>query len=214
MSLFTKIWLRKFFSINPKSLVLNSFVTGKRAMNSAILVRGKFKYAIDRSAKINLHNGELTIGYKYSEADSGTSLLKMGKNAEINVENNFDFMGGAHIMILENAKLNLGSGYIHRYCKIRCFKEITIGNNVAISENFTIWDSDVHTFEGNEQNISKPITIGNHVWIGTNVTVLKGVTIGDGAVIAAGSVVTKDIAPKTLAGGIPAKMIKENVEWR
>ena len=56
--------------------------------------------------------------------------------------------------------------------------------------------------------------IGNNVWIGTNVTVLKGVTIGDGAIIAAGSVVSEDVPANCMAAGIPAKVVKENIEWK
>ena len=108
----------------------------------------------------------------------------------------------------------MGSGYINRYAKIRCYSTITIGHDVAISENVTIWDSDTHLIVGKEDVMTQPITIGNHVWIGANVTILKGVTIGDGAIIAAGAVVTKNIAPNCLAAGIPAKIIKENVAWR
>jgi virginiamycin A acetyltransferase len=54
----------------------------------------------------------------------------------------------------------------------------------------------------------KPCLIGNDVWIGCNVTILRGVSVGDGAVIAAGSVVTKDIPPYAIAAGVPAKVIK------
>ena len=54
---------------------------------------------------------------------------------------------------------------------------------------------------------SQPITIGNDVWIGTKSTILKGVTVGDGAVVGAGSVVTKDVAPYSIVAGVPAKPI-------
>ncbi|MEV7398089.1 CatB-related O-acetyltransferase [Aeromicrobium sp. NPDC092404] len=54
-------------------------------------------------------------------------------------------------------------------------------------------------------------TIGNDVWIGANVVVLRGVTIGDGAIIAANAVVTKDVPPYSIAGGIPAKVIRPRV---
>lgn len=54
-----------------------------------------------------------------------------------------------------------------------------------------------------------PIHIGNRVWIGANATILPGVTIGDGAIVAAGAVVTRDVPPMTIAGGVPAKRIKE-----
>ncbi len=63
------------------------------------------------------------------------------------------------------------------------------------------------------QKKTKPVKIGNHVWIGTRVTILKGVNIGDGAVIAAGSVVTKDIPAGSLAAGVPAKIIRDKVIW-
>ena len=53
-----------------------------------------------------------------------------------------------------------------------------------------------------------PITIENDVWIGAKVTVLGGVTIGNGSIVAAGSVVTKDVKPYSIVGGVPAKMIR------
>ena len=55
----------------------------------------------------------------------------------------------------------------------------------------------------------KPIHIGHHCWIGTGAMILQGVTIGDGAVVAAGAVVTKDVPPYTVVGGVPAKVIRE-----
>jgi len=63
------------------------------------------------------------------------------------------------------------------------------------------------------KSVATPIIIGDHVWIGMNVTVLKGVTIGDGAVVAAGSMVTKDVPPHSLVAGVPAKVVKTDVEW-
>lgn len=58
------------------------------------------------------------------------------------------------------------------------------------------------------------VNIGNKVWIATNAIILPGVTIGDGAIIAAGAVVTKDVPSRSMVAGVPAKVIKENVEWK
>ena len=73
-------------------------------------------------------------------------------------------------------------------------------------------DRDYHKINADSENTS-PVNIGNHCWIGCNSIVLKGVSIGDGAVVAAGSVVTKDVPPGALIGGNPAKIIRENVYW-
>ena len=61
--------------------------------------------------------------------------------------------------------------------------------------------------------MTQPIIIGNHVWIGMNVTILKGVRIGDGAIVAAGAVVTKDVPENTLVGGVPARVLKTDISW-
>lgn len=57
--------------------------------------------------------------------------------------------------------------------------------------------------------VAAPITIGDGVWIASRVTVLPGITIGNGAVVAAGAVVTRDVAPNTLVGGVPAKVVRD-----
>ena len=82
-----------------------------------------------------------------------------------------------------------------------------IGDDVTISENVVIRDSDNHEIIRNGFTMDAPIVIGNHVWIGINATILKGVHIGSGSVIAAGSVVTKDVPDYALMAGVPAKQI-------
>ena len=73
-------------------------------------------------------------------------------------------------------------------------------------------DSDAHSLDGLRR--TAPVVVGNHVWIGTRVTLLPGVTVGDCGVIAAGAVVTKDVPAGALVGGVPAKVLKEHVEWK
>lgn len=96
-------------------------------------------------------------------------------------------------------------------------KRITIGNHVGIAGYATIADSDGHPTdkerrlrgEGITEADIRPVTIGNHVWIGRFAQILKGVTIGDGAVIAAGSVVASDVPEGALAMGVPARVLKQ-----
>lgn len=158
---------------------------------------------------------------------SEISLNKSWDNKRTNIPSEFfvyddatvqigsiDLYSGCRISVNKNAYFSFGSGYINHDSKIACFKSIEIGNDVKISEDVIIRDSDNHKMLYSGYCNSKPIKIGNHVWIGLRSTILKGVTIGDGAIVAAGSVVTKDVPPKTLVGGIPARIIKENVEWK
>ena len=189
------------------------FAPGRRD-GSVILACGKFFYGLTRSSAINIRKGDLVLNADFSKPNPFMGVLKMYDRSELNVENGFVIHAPFHIVINHDAKLNLGSGYINRNAKIRCLKEIIIGQNVAIGEDFTIWDSDAHVIVGKEHQTTQTTSIGNNVWIGINVTVLKGVKIGDGAVIAAGSTVTKNIPPGVLAAGVPAKVIKENIEWK
>jgi acetyltransferase-like isoleucine patch superfamily enzyme len=161
-----------------------------------------------------LDNGHLALNRYVTKKDPFVGNIELYAHAEVSVQNTFFFHSGCDIMVFKNAKLHLGGGYINRYAKIRCYSSITIGHDVAISENVTIWDSDTHAIIGKERVMTQPITIGNKVWIGANVTILKGVTIGDGAIIAAGSVVTRAIPANCLAAGVPAKVIKEKVYWK
>ncbi len=209
-----KIVFSHLLSIKIKNLFINFIIKGTRGSDSIILPIGRFYFTCKKGATINIKNGCLVFNQRTSKPEPFIGVLKMMEDSQINVENGFSIFSGHHIILMKGAKLNLGSGYINRDLKIRCFKEISIGNNVAISENVTIWDTDAHSIIGKEDQMTKPITIGNNVWIGNNVTILKGVTIGDGAIIAAGSVVTNDISAYCLAAGIPARVKKENVKWK
>lgn len=113
---------------------------------------------------------------------------------------NADF--GKNIHFGKNVFLNSG-------CKFQDQGGITIGDNCLIGHNVVLStiNHDLNP-ANNRKNHYAPVKIGNNVWIGSNAVILSGVTVGDWAVVAAGAVVTKDVAPYTIVGGVPAKFIK------
>ena len=106
-------------------------------------------------------------------------------------------------------KLCIGNRcHINRHCMIDA-RGIQLKENVSISHNVTLCSAGHDCQTSDFKYISAPIVIEDYVWIGINATILKGVTIGRGAVIAAGSVVTKDCEPLGIYAGVPAKKIGE-----
>lgn len=138
----------------------------------------------------------------------GTLMIGENTNVEIG---DFSFHNGCYLNIADNAYFSAKSGFANSHTQVYCKKSISIGEHVFIAENVVIRDGDAHHLIGSDRYA--PVIIGDDVWIGTNAIILKGITIGDGAVIAAGSVVTHSVPPKCLVAGVPAKVIRENVEW-
>lgn len=168
---------------------------------------------IDKRATLKIDHKKLILGAVWDAKDPFKSLFCLREGATIIVKNKFKIYSGAKVYVNKNATLSLGSGYINHNLNLSCFQSIEIGEQVAISENVTIRDSDNHQIVGSEKKMTQPVKIGNKVWIGMNVTILKGVTIADGAVIAAGSVVNNDVPENCLVAGVPARVIKKNMVW-
>jgi len=111
-----------------------------------------------------------------------------------------------------NSKIEIGNNCGFSGTVIAASEHIKIGDNVMCGGNVTITDTDFHgisTDTRNSSGLSHPVIIEDNVWLGLNVVVLKGVTIGQGSVIAVGSVVNKSIPINVVAGGIPAVVIKK-----
>lgn len=167
---------------------------------------------LQKSSRIQI-NGRLELNANCAENYQRSTLLRMAEESVIHVNGQFQFYYDADIQLFRGAKLNLGSSFINSNCKIRCGNKITIGDDCAISHDVTILDSDFHRILNSNRPVSQPVVIGDHVWVGTRCVIMKGVTIGDGAIIGAGSIVTHDVPAGCLAVGNPAKVIKENIKW-
>lgn len=142
--------------------------------------------------------------------------LWLGKGAQFD-SGGFTMYEGASVVVLDGGHLKVGRNSYMNDGLIQCASNIVIGDDCAIAGSVLIQDTDFHPTldeNGRERPFVKPITIGNHVWICAKATILKGVTIGDGAIIAAGAVVTKDVPPHCLVGGNPGRVIKENITWK
>jgi len=116
------------------------------------------------------------------------------------------------------ARLEIGDHvFINQGATVVAALDITIGPDCRIGDYAAIYDTDHHPVDQETPVRRAPVRIGRNVWIGRAAIVLPGVTIGDHAVVAAGSVVTQDVAPRTLVGGNPAKPLRElkaGEDWR
>ena len=121
---------------------------------------------------------------------------------------------GAYVEIVNGGKLTIGQGACNVGLTIMCAKEVTIGNGVRIGRNVSIRDwNGPHVIINEHYRNHAPVHICDHVWLCTGCSIMPGVTIGEGAVVAANATVTKDVPPHSLVGGSPAKVLKQDIEW-
>ena len=176
-----------------KSLFKNSYIIVEGTNN--ILYIDKETSLINSYIKIEGNNNKIFIG-------SNCSL----KNLTIDMKN-------------DNSVIKIGDKTSIEEARITSFEpyKIEIGKDCMFSANIVIMNTDVHKIydidTGLKTNEGKEISIGNHVWLGIRTIILKGVSIGDNAIVAAGSIVTKDVKANTIVSGNPAKQIKENKNW-
>lgn len=179
--------------------------------------------------KINKIKG-LTIGDNLIV--SGNPIIDIRDGAKIVIGDNVTLNSvnhGYHINLHSPVKLfaNIGpdavvkigdNTRIHGSC-IHAREKIEIGKNCLIAANCQIFDSNAHELlmdrpheRISNKGTTKPIKIGDNVWIGANCIILPGVTIGDGSVIGAGSVVTKDVPENNIVAGNPARIIEKELK--
>lgn len=122
------------------------------------------------------------------------------------ITENCQFYSGVRIEVSKNAKVVIGKGtYINRNTLIHAGELVKIGKNCRISWDVIIMDENGHDIPGTQN--AKPVIIDDEVWIGCRAIILRGVQIGQGAIIAAGSVVSKSVPAYSVVGGVPAKLL-------
>ncbi|NJC26111.1 acyltransferase [Neolewinella antarctica] len=203
-----KIWQSDAVFSNTFAL-LNGFLRykGKLFLTFKMIFTNNGKLCISKGGK--LYAGFLSNRLGQHPGTKGIIKISAGGLLQIN----------GHVRIAESARiyiegsLIIGNGtYVNPNTMIVASSTVKIGDRCAISWDCQILDNDLHDI-GESGDMSSPIFIGDDVLIGSRVIILKGVTIGNGCVVAAGSIVTKDLPSRTLCGGIPARVLKENIDW-
>jgi acetyltransferase-like isoleucine patch superfamily enzyme len=148
------------------------------------------------------------------------SRIVLGRGVKLVSHSRYNAAGVNHPVILatlaRDAVIQIGDGTGMSGNAICAVQAVRIGPACGLGANAAVYDTDFHPLDP-EQRLrqqrdtdapSAPVRLGARVWLGANSLVLKGVTIGEGAVIAAGAIVTKDVPPNALAGGVPAKILR------
>ncbi|MDX6197676.1 MAG: tetrahydrodipicolinate N-acetyltransferase [Actinomycetota bacterium] len=149
-----------------------------------------------------------------SKADQ--TVIRVRPDASFHVGGRVALQRGVRIVV-DSGRLSIGAGTNVNGLgtKILVAESVTIGSGCTFSWDVQVLDNDFHamTVGGVRQPSVAPVVIGDRVWVGTRAVILKGVTIGDGAVVAAGAVVNKDVPPQAVVAGIPAKVVGSADSW-
>lgn len=183
------LWALGGMSVNIKSIFSNGVAVMRGIVNMPKFNKSGKLLRMEKGVRVMKNNGSITLGdkvflHRYVKLSAYGGKIEIGNNT-----------------------------YIGDRTEIHSGEAVKIGNNVNIAWDCNILDRDYHAFMSDDE-VKRKVVVSDNVWIGVGSIILKGVTIGEGAVVAAGSVVTRDVPPKCLVGGNPAKVIKENVYWK
>jgi acetyltransferase-like isoleucine patch superfamily enzyme len=212
-----RLWLRRT-AINRRLSLYVNWRAGLHLFPFSVRVYGGSTWRFGRGAKLRVR-GTMSVGRldtrlgQVTQKGIDRSVIQLAERARLEIDGSVALGAGTRIILGPAARLAIGdqtfcvgnSSFIVR-------SEVQIGGDCAISWDVQIMDTDFHKIAPGAVDTA-PVRIGNHVWIGSRATILKGVSIGDGAVIGAGTVVTRDVAPRQVVAGNPARVVGENVNW-
>ena len=185
------------------------------ACRGPVLVGRGSRLRIARSAGIRLAPGAVLLVGLEPPSRAG-AVVALRPRSRMRVEGLVRLLRGTVVRLNWDAELSIGDrSYLNAGASIDCGGTMTIGRGCAIASGAALLSTDTHRLVrgGVPGEPHAPVAIGDGCWIGQGAIVLKGVTVGDGAVVAAGSVVTSDVAPRSLVGGVPARTLREDVDW-
>jgi acetyltransferase-like isoleucine patch superfamily enzyme len=140
-------------------------------------------------------------------------IIELDEGATLDIRGKSIFGAGTKVLVGPGGTVTIGDRtFFDGDSRVICFNSVTIGERCGIAWEVTIMDAHWHRMD-DQNKTNEPVTIGDHVWIGAGAKIMAGVTVGDGAVIAAGAIVTNDVPARALVGGIPARVIREDVQW-
>ncbi len=170
-----------------------------------------------RDSKVIVENGVLSVGYHYLplyRRECG-GLLRLW-HSTLRIRGNVWIRPGVEITA-QGADVVIGDGTVlNERLTLASKGRVEIGAHCHIGADGLIFDYDFHKHalaSQKPEDVPKDVSIKDHCWIGSNVTILKGVVIGEGSIVGAHSVVTRDVQPRTMVAGAPARIVKENVIW-
>lgn len=213
--------IKKYCRVLPEINWLQTYLLYQKVTkprSSSIRVLNKSNIAMHPTAKMDIaEHTFFEINRQDYAGDMGVSCrLTMLANSVLSISGSVTLHRGTNIVLHEGAHLSIGNQTYLNGASVDCSHEVIIGEYCAIAEGAKIMDNSFHPIT--ENGITKlsiaPVRIGNKVWIATNAIILPGVTIGDGAIVAAGAVVNKDVPPRSIVAGVPAKVVKENIDWK
>lgn len=147
------------------------------------------------------------------------TIRLVGENLTVRIGEQCRLHGGHYILEDKGSSLHIGHSctLYTPMCVVNEGGSIRIGNDSMVAYGTDLRNSDGHSIlDGATRqriNPAKNIVLQDHVWIGAQCQILKGVIVGSRAIVAARSVVTKDVQPGTLVAGVPTRLIRENVDW-
>jgi acetyltransferase-like isoleucine patch superfamily enzyme/coenzyme F420-reducing hydrogenase beta subunit len=213
----------KVMGYHPKAY-LQFFWINLLRKNSHSDIRNRKLFFPTRYSILDIHKqaniyikGTMIFGYKRIRGSKLETRLAVEGNASLSIESgHVSISYGSDILLFKGANLTFkGTAAINQRVQIICMDNITIGDDVMIARDVVIRDNDGgHQILTEDYKKTAPIIIGNHVWIGQGALIMKGVTIGDGAIIAAGAWVVTNVKPNSLVMGDPARAVQKNIEWR